>query len=202
MIYPSPKADVGGGVRESQRTFDKSILSMSESSSKQQRTVVVTGDACIDWLSIPVDPLLANKEGIANWQLRRGRHMYAERGGAWLTADLTEQAIGGRAEVIKPQDFGNLAIIPPEDLVHSMLMLKKYDREREKETVQVWAVQEPEGFAGPPDGQLPSKPPKPISNPANADIVVLDDAGNSFRNDDKLWPSAITTENQHPIVVY
>ena len=47
--------------------------------------IVVAGDVCIDWLSIPVESLVSDVDSPPpmNWQLRGGRHMYARRGGAW-----------------------------------------------------------------------------------------------------------------------
>jgi hypothetical protein len=79
--------------------------------------IVVAGDVCVDWLSIVVDPAasdvppksvgkLARRQSPSrkpmNWQLIGGRHMYARSGGAWLTADFVEAAVGKTARVSQP----------------------------------------------------------------------------------------------------
>src|SRR2546428_13879309 len=66
--------------------------------------IVVAGDVCIDWLSIPVESLVSDVDSPPpmNWQLRGGRHMYARRGGAWLAADFAERAAGGLSSGVEP----------------------------------------------------------------------------------------------------
>jgi hypothetical protein len=86
--------------------------------SVQTPCIVVAGDVCIDWLSIPVESLVPGPDSSQpmNWQLRGGRHMYARRGGAWLTADFVEAAVGDRAKVAKPQPEPNLENVPRKRL--------------------------------------------------------------------------------------
>src|SRR5438128_12574402 len=93
--------------------------------------IVVAGDVCIDWLSIPMETHVTEVDSHPpmNWQLRGGRHMYARRGGAWLTADFAEAAVGGSASVLKSaQAEFPLANLPPEKIIHSMLTLGRNDR--------------------------------------------------------------------------
>ena len=163
-------------------------------------TIVVAGDLCIDWLSVPVDPFVGEPGSPLphNWQLRGGRHMFARRGGAWLTADYIEGAVNGSATVCKPEDRQHLEAVPPDEVVHSMLMLDRFPRHTGKEAVL--RLREFEGFAGPADGRHIKRPAPPPSDDASAAIVVLDDAGNGFRDDSTIWPRALR-EGQ-PIVVY
>jgi hypothetical protein len=76
--------------------------------------IVIAGDVCVDWLSIPVESLVPESDPTEtiNWQLRSGRHMYAVPGGVWLTAAFVEAAIekaaGSDAHVSKPQLEPNL----------------------------------------------------------------------------------------------
>lgn len=109
--------------------------STSKRKSMRSPTVVVAGDVCIDWLSIPVEALVPSGDSsrLMNWQLQGGRHMYARRGGAWLTADFIEKAVGGAAKVLKPESEPNLENVLPERIIHSMLMLGSRDRERNRE---------------------------------------------------------------------
>ncbi|HJZ68096.1 MAG TPA: hypothetical protein VKF81_08250 [Blastocatellia bacterium] len=62
-------------------------MSSHRSSKSSAPVIVVVGDVCIDWLSIPVDSMVPSPEAEPmNWQLRGGRHMYARRGGAAAAA--------------------------------------------------------------------------------------------------------------------
>lgn len=164
--------------------------------------VVVAGDVCIDWLSIPVESLVPGQDSSPpmNWQLRDGRHMYAEPGGAWLTAAFTEAAVGKAAKVVKPEEEPHLENVPPEKIIHSMLMLGGRDRERDHEKVPHWAVTHFDGYAGP---AYPNKPEvKSVTHDnKNAQIVLLDDAGNGFRNNVSAWPKALSKECK-PLVLY
>jgi hypothetical protein len=166
--------------------------------------IVVAGDVCIDWLSVPIHPALPSPGAPPpqNWQLRGGRSLHARRGGAWLTADFAELAVGDRAAVHKPESRGDLRSIAPDQLIHSMLTLDAFERKQAKETVKVWGVHAFEGFTGPESGTL-ANPPAPEKNPPNAAVVVLDDAGNGFRDlgDGRGWPVALKPSHR-PVVLY
>lgn len=163
------------------------------------RSIVVAGDVCIDWLSIFVDPVVGQIPN--NWQLKGGRHMFARRGGAWLTADLVAAAARGKTRVCKPECRDQLEAISPNELIHSMLVLDRFPRQRDGKKVYVWGVRGFEGFAGPADGHLIKPPPRPECDDPQAEIVVLDDAGNGFRDQEVLWPAAIRGDAQ-PTVLY
>lgn len=164
--------------------------------------VVVAGDVCIDWLSIPIESLVPEAgSNPLNWQLRGGRHMYARRGGAWLTADFLEQAVGTAAKVLKPVKEGlELENVPPSKIIHSMIMLRPRKRKPKNEEVDYWAADSFEGYAGPPY----PKPPElkgVETDDRNAALVLLDDAGNGFRDHEYVWPLALNEKSQ-PIVLY
>ena len=171
-------------------------------------SIVVGGDVCIDWLSVPVaaEPPAQQK---MNWQLRNGHHMFAVPGGAWLTGELLQSAIDNNPRLrknvtvrlpAKPKD--DLAKIPPTSIVHSMIWLEpgdphaplgpaSKDGEKKKPDDEKlrWIVKSFEGFAGPDDGKRIT--PVGVANDfADADLVILDDAGNGFRNVPALWPRA------------
>jgi len=136
-----------------------------------------------------------------NWELRGGHHMYARRSGAWLTADLVEAAVGSSAKVVKPADDElDLENIPPQKIIHSMLMLDRRDRERKKEKVPYWVVADFDGYAGPPQSQKPDV--KRIARDyRDAEVVLLDDSGNGFRTTRRAWPSALSGPGA-PLVLY
>jgi hypothetical protein len=178
-------------------------MNSSRNKNSSPPAVVVAGDVCIDWLSIPVAPVasVARELGSSplNWELMGGRHMYARRGGAWLTADFVAAA-GNAARVSKPKGQPRLTSVPPEKIIHSMLMLDRRERERDHQKVLVWAVSAFEGYAGPPPGMRPTTMPVENDN-ARARIVVLDDAGNGFRDDEKAWPAALD-RSREPTIIY
>lgn len=171
--------------------------------SRRKPRIVVAGDVCVDWLSIPVDSLVpvpgATKP--MNWQLHGGHHMYARRGGAWLTADLVEAAVDGLSNVSKPADEDlDLENIPPQKIIHSMFTLDRRDRERQKEKVPHWVVAHFDGYAGPPPLEQPSVK-KVAKDDRDAEIVLIDDSGNGFRNKKTAWPSALFGSSA-PLVLY
>ncbi len=128
--------------------------------------------------------------------------MYARRGGAWLTVDWTEHAAGDKAIVRKPEARENLEAIPPSKLIHSMLMLAPFSHRRGTDECKVWGVHEFEGYAGPLEGEHPQTLLRPDGDDRGATIVVLDDAGNGFRDDTSKsqWPAAV--KSGVPIMLY
>ncbi len=166
--------------------------------------IVVAGDVCIDWLSIPIESTVPETDSgePLNWQLRGGRHMYAQRGGAWLTADFLTQAVGASAKVLKPaQEEPDLENVPPEKIIHSMIMLGPGKRKRDNKELDHWVVTAFEGYAGPYRKKPEVKGVE--TDDANARLVLLDDAGNGFRDRDHedVWPLALNHELQ-PLVLY
>jgi hypothetical protein len=177
--------------------------SASIKAARRRPRIIVAGDVCVDWLSIPVDSLVPdrNSREPMNWELRGGHQMYARRGGAWLTADLVEAAVGNSARVVKPaEDDDSLENIPPERIIHSMLRLDRCDRERKKEKAPHWVVSHFDGYAGPPQPQESTVRPSE-NDYQNAEIVLLDDSGNGFRNELSAWPSALEP-SRTPLVLY
>lgn len=166
----------------------------------QKPCVLVAGDVCIDWLSIEMEP---KEDGprTENWRLRGGRNMFAHRGGAWLTADFCMEALRGLAEISVPARRRNIAAISPDRLIHSMLMLARYNRNcAAGEEKKVWGVHNFEGFAGPRFSQKYEFCKSEPDNPAAA-IVILDDAGNGYRAEPKFWPKAME-KGRKPIILY
>src|SRR2546428_12097521 len=86
--------------------------------------IVVAGDVCIDWLSIPVESLVSDVDSPPpmNWQLRGGRHMYARGGGAWLTAGFAGAGGCGFGSGPEPAPAEiPLPNPPPGQVIHSLL---------------------------------------------------------------------------------
>jgi hypothetical protein len=94
----------------------------------------------------------------------------------------------------------NLEKVPPEEVVRSFAWLEKlpYSTAKKDENHPVFRVRQYNGFAGPTTG-TPSFFSVKDDDP-EAEIVVLDDAGNGFRSAETVWPAALQKGNQ-PIVL-
>ena len=64
---------------------------------------------------------------------------------------------------------------------------------------EVYRVVRYGGFAGPQEGTAHIQPVE--GDDPNAGLVILDDAGNGFRDKEEAWPEAIRTPDRKPIVV-
>ena len=166
--------------------------------SSAKPAIAVAGDVCIDWLSVPVP---RTNSGLMNWQLRDGRHMYAHRGGAWLTADFVAQAVGASARVLKPaREERDLESVAPEEIIHSMIMLRRGRRDRDKDEVPYWVATSFEGYAGPSYPKRPSVK-RVTRDSTRVKLVLLDDAGNGFRDRRDTWPLALA-RGRRPLILY
>ncbi len=164
------------------------------------RKVVVGGDVCIDWLSVPVSPAV-DRGREPNWRLRGGEHMFAVRGGAWLTADLLEAAAPEGIQIIKPAPRDPLASIPPDEIIHSMIRLRPAARSPKNDS-KVWRIASYMGYAGSWDGESVPAPiglGQPVEPP---ELMLLDDAGNGYRDHAASWSSLLAQPGVSPLVVY
>ena len=164
------------------------------------RKAVVGGDVCIDWLSVPVSPAVDRGQE-PNWRLRGGEHMFAVRGGAWLTADLLAAAAPEGVEVVKPAPRDPLASIPPDEIIHSMIRLRPAARSPKNDS-PVWRIASYQGYAGPWDGESVPAPTGLERSGDPADLVLLDDAGNGYRDHEASWSALLAQTRVQPLVVY
>lgn len=166
--------------------------------------IVVAGDVTIDWLQWRVDAKdLQGKTGTEgpNWELFRGTKMIPLEGGALLLARLVRAATG--LPVLAPR-LRNLPNIPPQKVLHSNVLVAKFpytqkeSRRKADKDKQVLRVKESLGYCGP--GAALDRL-KVRDDTADADLVILDDPGNRFRDVKDLWPLAITTPGKTPLVI-
>ena len=172
-------------------------------------SIVVAGDVCIDWLSIPVTRVVSGATPPAvppaNWQLRDGLRMLPRAGGAWLLAELVAHATGQpvmQQPVPKPLEHQGC-----DCALHSMLELKPFprsnsDKDRKDAKGYVWRVDRFRGFAG-PDSPASSPCQVPVHNDEpGAKLIVLDDVGNGFRHDPAVWPKALEQVADEKIILW
>ena len=164
--------------------------------------IIVAGDVSIDLLSAsvaPKDAIMRGNKMPPNWRLYPGTRTIRALGGALLTARYVE-LVAGR-DVVK-QQVDNMETASSEDMVHSIAELGLFPRTNDEthKKDMVYRVKQFGGFDGPesPDKLRMLNIP---NDDADADVVVLDDAGNGFRYADKMWPLAIKTPGMEPIVI-
>ena len=166
------------------------------------KKIVVAGDVTIDWLQWRVDeqdPEDEKGQKRPNWELYKGMAMTPLRGGALLLADLVAAATD--LPVLAPK-LRNLHNVPPSKVLHSNVLVAKFphtlkeSRRKEDQAKQVFRVKEYLGYCGPGTAQdrLQVKDDSP-----DADLVILDDAGNGFRDKEEIWPKAL--RERGPLII-
>jgi RyR domain/ATPase family associated with various cellular activities (AAA) len=162
---------------------------MTDSSRK---TILVAGDATADWFHFPVeakDSTAGVDDVSENFRYYPAMHYDAFPGGVFLLGDCirncTELA-DLDIEVITPELTRPIREFSPDDMIHSNAALKPVGKDNGK---QVLRIEEPHGFYGPFD--YASATQKYSADPEQADIVVVDDVGNGFRDQSDVWPKAV-----------
>jgi hypothetical protein len=169
---------------------------------KKVKKIVVAGDVAIDWLQWYVKPKEDRKVDDSpappNWALYPCLRMVARPGGALLLAHMVKAATGA---AIISHNLENIENIAPETVIHSITQLGEfpYSNDVKDEKNMVYRVKQFCGYSGPIEG-IPRSVPI-IEDAPNAEIVLLDDAGNKFRDEEAVWPRALQTEDRKPIVV-
>jgi hypothetical protein len=158
-------------------------------------SITVAGDICIDWLRFPINP----KDSGRNWELHAGTRMIARPGGALLLSEFLRNSTG--ATVLSPE-LKNIEKIPPEEVLHSNVDLDffPYSSDSNEKNKPVYRVKHFLGFTGPAHGAPGLLCVK--NDDPDANMVILDDAGNGFREMKDYWPKAIQEERKKPIVIY
>ncbi len=170
--------------------------------------VVVAGDLCIDWISVPVDAEPtgeANEGKLPNWRLHPSTRMVARGGGALLLKRLIEEAVQAASQITKVSgiQLDQLESRSATEVIHSMVVLDRYPlaagKEDDKE--RVYRIREFGGSTG-PVGAMPTIYRRcTIEDSKSANVVVLDDAGNGFRESAGCWPSAVRDQSGSPLVL-
>lgn len=167
---------------------------------KNQQSIVVTGDCVIDWLQWSVgakDTFDEDGRRSLNWELYKGTRMTPRPGGALLLADFIREAAG--AKVLAP----NLQL--PSDvcsnpILSSFTFLDRYSADTNNTDSRkiTYRVRELRGYSGNGDGK--KIPPLDLARDnVNVELVVIDDAGNGFRDHASAWPQALS--GKKPLII-
>lgn len=164
--------------------------------------IVVAGDVTVDWLEAVIPAVsqdVKRPKSPQNWQLQAGTHMVARPGGALLLAQMVQRAVPKWK--ILTHDLASLENIPPDEVIHSIVELGRFPASSDdREGKKVYRVKKMRGFSG-PLGRAVSPLPVTGDDP-DAAIVVIDDAGNGFRDVKSCWPAALRTSGKRPLVIY
>lgn len=189
------------------RTSRKATVQSARRAGVRPFTIVVAGDVTVDWLArSDVDWLAQSGERGAgspdvtrpqNWQLHRGTRMEARPGGALLLAKEIELALTGLVPrpTIHTHHLRDPRNVSPDRVLHSVVELAPGPGGKDRPLRVTRFL----GFSGPQDG---APDPLPVvHDDADARLVVLDDAGNAFRDRPEVWPLALSTPGKKPLVV-
>lgn len=155
--------------------------------------ITVTGDVSIDWFEgLETAPLPATQTETLplNWQTYPCVYKFVKLGGAPLLATFIQHASGSAVISHQLDELENLA---SEKLIQSYFSLGKYGKNG------IYRVKDFKGHSGPSDGKA-AVIPLEKDNPA-ADVAVLYDEGNGFRNAKTRFPKALSGRNK-PLVIF
>ena len=177
-------------------------MARTKNAKKKMLTVVVAGDLSVDWFevsSLPQGSPGGGTRGLQNWMIYPRVLRSARPGGAWLLADFVRAATAETGSV-HSLPARHIERIPSSELIQAFVTLAKYpfSSAKKDEKNMVFRTRSYTGFDGPTDGRASVLPFKDA--PVRADLIVLDDAGNGFRDQRTLWPEALE-KSAGPIVV-
>jgi len=167
---------------------------------KAKPLAVVAGDALVDWFeaSSVRKPQTESGSDALHWASQPRIERWVQPGGSLLVADFL-RAAGTRA-VASPVARG-LRQIPCSRIIHSyadveLFPLGSGGKERDEQSYRVQAFN---GYCGPSRGepaQLPIRGDKAV-----AELVVLDDNNNGFRQRPEVWPLAVTRKKEAVVIL-
>ena len=156
------------------------------------KTVVVAGDVTMDW-NIATSP--GTRGANLNWSQDIDSSIFWQRGGAAQLADLIEAISTNlpaeRRYVVRQMDTPRQEVSPSDKRYHhsfTMWTPFKYSEKAPQEK-HAWRVEQFLGIDRSTEDAVPSM--KVIEDDPSAQLVVLDDGGLGFRNQEALWPQAL-----------
>jgi hypothetical protein len=162
------------------------------------RRVIVAGDVTIDWHLARTRKLV---DSGAAWNADDRTEMYGRPGGAALmTGLMTEVAAtlapdGIAVEVAGPGAPAGPIVPGDPRFHHSFAIWSKFPKKKGDRDKPIWRVEEFLGLdrARTPEAATAGEGARPASakEPADADLVILDDADLGFRAAPERWPAVL-----------
>ena len=173
-------------------------MSLKKQNEKESK-IVVTGDIIIqqlEFLKTPDKSRFNNSENFFNWQTFPTKCFRILPGGALLLARFIQSSTDSK--IITPS-LENIEQYSAEKILHSFARIQKYPAlGREGKKDYVYRVVQFEVYAG-PSQNTPSVLPLENDVP-DAKMVIMDDAGQGFREAPDFWPMALRS-NKKPIII-
>ncbi len=169
-----------------------------KSSDKTLLKVVVTGDITIQRLEFSITPSKSrfdNPGKFYNWQTFPVKCFKTVPGGALLLAKLIRSSTNSNIITPTPRKMEQIS---SKHIVHSFAKIKKFPSSTKEKRNSIYRIAQFEGYDGPLKN-IPSVLSIENDDP-DADIVVLDDAGNGFRESKDFWPLAIR-KHKKPLII-
>jgi len=175
---------------------------------KSGKIVVVTGDVTIDWNIARIQRRDVLTQG---WNAEDLTRACCQRGGAAMLADIIKgiakdlnksRRVGFEVrETNMPQE----PVRPDDDRFHhsySIWAPFELDERNASQKRKVWRVQKFLGLdRANADTTSPDDWKKVVNDPANPDLIVLDDANLGFREHQEYWPIALSSDTSRPWVL-
>jgi hypothetical protein len=183
------------------------------------KSVIVAGDVCIDVIGVPKPRPGSQKEQTENWRLTGELRTYCCRGGALLLEDMIQAAIGdpdpdavrgpileaprGLRAIAGPRgvDEKHFERLTRDEIIHSVIRAGEFkttaESDKEDKTIR---VAQTHGFSGPATCAPTLKIKMPTPPDAKPFVLVLDDTGNRFRQDETQWVDQI--DRRPKLIIY
>ncbi|MBD3383715.1 Ryanodine receptor Ryr [candidate division KSB1 bacterium] len=164
-------------------------------------STVVAGDASIDWFQITTGSKQSKVEAgeqVLNWQTYPHTRQWIKPGGALLLARFLSAST---RNAVLSYSLDSLHRVPPDRVIRSFIQLGAfpYSQAKGDRNKKIYRVYAYNGYDGPKAGSI--SPLHLNTDDADADLVVLDDSGNGFNNDESAWPAAVK-EERSPAIIY
>jgi hypothetical protein len=181
------------------------------------KSIIVAGDVCIDVIGVP-KPRPGNQEDqTENWRLTGELRTYCRRGGALLLTDMIQAAMTGPGTVQGPileapgdlpeiagprgVDEEHFERLTHDEIIHSVIRVGEFktsaESDKDDKTIR---VAQTHGFSGPATGDPSLKTRVPTPARDEPLVLVLDDTGNRFRQDETQWTDLI--DSGPKLIVY
>jgi hypothetical protein len=162
---------------------------------KKRPSILIAGDIAIDKVGWSTSPIVDHSD----WQTDRpniarypGYRINSEPGGALLLSDMITTVLKCNNLVtdIKSYHITDIDSVPASKLLHSTAFLETFPMEgnKQNEKNRVYRIRWFGGYSGSPTSVDSSFHTLPDTDP---DLLVLDDAGNYFREKEDFWPSCL-----------
>ncbi len=173
-----------------------------ENNGKKRKKFIVVGDVSVDRVLLHLSERTPRgKENMKlNWQNEKKSGLFALPGGALLIKDMMDFIAGKTSNVeILSYTVKELENLSNEKIIHSLAEGKILSSE--KDFGDVYHINKFFGYSGPAKGK-PEYYTISKSDLMDWDIIIIDDAGNGFRDVESAWIDILKKAKKNSIIIY